>query len=83
LPKWFCVGTEDRFGAFFDALFAESALAAPEIDFRESGCTAYDDALRTGVDAFPAGRAAFDEFHFTHGPGRTYRHRCRYRHSSE
>jgi len=60
-PRRLGIRSKDRFGAGFNALTAKSALAAPEIDFRVSGCTAYDDALRAGVDAFDTGRAAFDE----------------------
>jgi hypothetical protein len=60
-PRRLGVRAKDRFGAGVNTLTAESALTAPEIDFRVSGCTAYDDALRAGLDAFITGRAAFDE----------------------
>jgi len=83
LPARLHVSDEDRFGAFIDAFTAESALAASEIDFRVSGCTAYDDALRAGVDTFTTGRAAFDELPLGDCPGRAYRCRGRYGGSSE
>ena len=82
-PERLSVSAKDWFGAGVNALTAKRALAASEINFGVPGGTVYDDAFRAGVDAFTTGCAAFDEFQFVDRPGRTYRRRGRYGHSSE
>ena len=47
LPGRFCSDDKDRLGTRACTVTAKGALAAPKINFRESGCTADDDALRT------------------------------------
>ena len=83
LPGRFCSDDKDRFGTRACTVTAKGALAAPKINFGESGCTANDDALRTRSNAFVACGASIHESRLADRPGRTYRRSGRNRPSSE